>query len=49
MAFSCVLHLKNECDGCGFCEESRHSLSRGCSSFDDDAYDPFEIDYDDER
>ena len=21
MAFSCVLHLKEECDGCGMCEE----------------------------
>ncbi len=23
MAFSCVLHLKEECDGCGLCEEVR--------------------------
>ena len=23
MAFSCVLHLKEECDGCGICEEAR--------------------------
>lgn len=23
MAFSCVLHLKEECDGCGICEEER--------------------------
>ena len=23
MAFSCVLHLKEECDGCGICEERR--------------------------
>ena len=21
MAFSCVMHLKEECDGCGACEE----------------------------
>ena len=23
MAFSCVLHEKEECDGCGICEEAR--------------------------
>ena len=23
MAFSCVLYLKEECDGCGICEEAR--------------------------
>ena len=23
MAFSCVLHLKEECDGCGACETVR--------------------------
>ena len=23
MAFSCVLYLKDECDGCGVCEERR--------------------------
>ena len=23
MAFSCVLYLKEECDGCGICEEER--------------------------
>lgn len=23
MAFSCVLHLKEECDSCGLCEEQR--------------------------
>lgn len=23
MAFSCVLYLKEECDGCGLCEEER--------------------------
>ena len=23
MAFSCVLYLKEECDGCGLCEERR--------------------------
>ena len=23
MAFSCILHLKEECDGCGVCEEER--------------------------
>ena len=23
MAFSCVLYLKSECDGCGLCEERR--------------------------
>lgn len=23
MAFSCVLHEKEECDGCGICEEER--------------------------
>ena len=22
MAFSCVLNLKEECDGCGLCEEA---------------------------
>ena len=40
MAFSCILHLKDECDGCGACEE------RFKDAEDDD---PFEIDYDDER
>lgn len=23
MAFGCVLYLKDECDGCGMCEEER--------------------------
>lgn len=23
MAFGCVLYLKDECDGCGLCEEER--------------------------
>lgn len=23
MAFGCILHLKSECDGCGWCEERR--------------------------
>ncbi len=23
MAFECVLYLKEECDGCGMCEEER--------------------------
>ena len=23
MAFSCVLYLKEECDGCGLCEEEQ--------------------------
>lgn len=23
MAFSCVMYLKDECDGCGACEEHR--------------------------
>ena len=25
MAFSCVLYLKEECDGCGLCEEPQKS------------------------
>lgn len=25
MAFSCVMHLKEECDGCGVCEEVRRA------------------------
>ena len=25
MAFSCVLYLKEECDGCGICEEPRQA------------------------
>lgn len=40
MAYRCILHLKNECDGCGACEERFP---------DEEEYDPFEIDYDDER
>ena len=29
MAFSCVLHLKEECDGCGICEEVEGSDCSG--------------------
>lgn len=43
MAFTCILSLKNECDGCGACDE------RYYDAFDDDEYDPFEIEYDDEE
>ena len=49
MAYPCVLNLKNECDGCGFCDEPRYGLSRARDPFSDDVYDPFEIEHDDER
>ena len=29
MAFSCVLYLKTECDGCGICEEQRRRKNLG--------------------
>ena len=29
MAFSCVLYLKEECDGCGLCEEQRRRKNLG--------------------
>lgn len=41
MAFSCVMYLKAECDGCGECE-------RYYDAFDDDD-NPFDIEYDDEE
>jgi len=28
MAFTCVLYLKEECDGCGMCEEGRTKSDR---------------------
>ena len=49
MAFSCKIYLKSECDGCGLCEEPMHGFKKVRPMFDDDTYDPFEIDYDDER
>ena len=50
MAFGCKLHLKSECDGCGRCDDWGHSFSSARHSpHDDEDYDPFEIDYDDER
>lgn len=50
MAYPCKIWLKNECDGCGWCEEQRHGYSMvGAPFADDDEYDPFEIDHDDER
>ena len=49
MAFSCKIHLKSECDGCGLCEEPMHGFKQVRPLFDDDTCDPFEIDYDDER
>ena len=29
MAFGCVLYLKEECDGCGLCEEQRRLRNLG--------------------
>lgn len=50
MAFGCKLHLKSECDGCMRCEDWGHSFSGARRNpYDDEDYDPFEIDYDDER
>ena len=53
MAFSCKIHLKSECDGCGLCDEPMHSFKTALrmpfDDDDDDAYDPLEIDYDDEE
>lgn len=50
MAFGCILHLKQECDGCMRCQDSGYSYGRQRSPFDDDAgEDPFEIDHNDER
>ena len=39
MAFSCVMYLKAECDGCGECDRYHDP---------DEDYNPFEIEYDDE-
>lgn len=45
MAYSCKIFLKEECDGCGMCDEPRHGL--GGVPFDEDysSYEP--SDYDD--
>lgn len=52
MAFACKIWLKEECDGCGCCEGDTPmgllSLRRR-PMFDDETYDPLEVDYDDER
>ena len=50
MAFSCVLSLKEECDGCGACEDTGHAGYRRLAAafrWEDD--DPFTIEYDDEE
>lgn len=41
MAFSCVMWLKSECDGCGLCEKDHDAE-------DDEDYDPFWDDEEDE-
>lgn len=49
MAYPCKIWLKSECDGCGMCEEPMHGFKAARPFFDDDTYDPFEVDHDDER
>lgn len=41
MAYSCVMYLKAECDGCGECDRRLWH--------DDEECDPFEIDKNDEE
>ena len=35
MAYGCIRFLKQECDGCGMCQEPMHSFSRAYVSDDD--------------
>ena len=52
MAYACKIWIKDECDGCGLCEnEDERPMLYGDRRplFDDDTYNPFEMDYDDER
>lgn len=50
MAFGCIRFLKQECDGCGMCQEPMHSFSRayGCSDDTDCPFDDTE-EFDDEE
>ena len=53
MAYSCKIYLKEECDGCGLCEEPMHGFKKirpmlVDGDYDPD-YDPYGPDYDDER
>lgn len=44
MAYSCRIYLKEECDGCGMCDEPRHGL--GGVPFDEDysgSYEPVDM------
>lgn len=52
MAFGCVIFRKQECDGCGRCQEQRHWLGGISGSYDTDI--PFsdteyDEDFDDEE
>ena len=46
MAFGCTMWLKDECDGCGACQEWRVPFD---DIFDEGRNNPFWDDYDDER
>lgn len=50
MAYGCIRFLKQECDGCGMCQEPMHSFSRAYGG-SDDTYDPFDDteEYDEEE
>ena len=41
MAYRCILWLKNECDGCGACEEDIPFFPRRGREDMDGPYDPF--------
>ena len=55
MAYTCILHLKAECDGCGLCEapDARRIGMIGKTRRDPFRYDAdiglYEIEFDDER
>lgn len=51
MAFNCVMHLRDECDGCGRCQapswfadDSKIYYWDISYLYEDDEYDPFAID-----
>lgn len=51
MAYPCRIWLKEECDGCGYCECDRPMglFGRRPTRLNDDEGNPFDIEYDDER
>lgn len=51
MAYRCIRYLKEECDGCGRCQEPMHGYGGICGSYDTDipfGDDEWDEDYEDE-